>query len=105
MGGLCRPFGRDFMFNSEARKVLWNKKMKQTVMMPIGDVIPYGNNPRNNKEAVAKVAASLHEFGFRQPIVVDKDNVIIVGHTRLLAAKKLRMKEVHVLIADDMTEE
>ena len=74
-------------------------------MMPIKSVIPYVNNPRNNKEAVDKVAASLREFGFKQPIVVDKDNVIIVGHTRLKAAKKLKMTEVPVLVADDLTEE
>lgn len=79
--------------------------MKETVMIPIGDVIPYEHNPRKNKDAVDKVAASLREFGFRQPIVVDKDNVIIAGHTRLLAAKKLKMKEVPVLVADDLTEE
>ena len=79
--------------------------MNNTVMMPIETVVPYEKNPRKNKEAVAKVAASLKEFGFRQPIVVDKDNVIIVGHTRLLAAKKLKMKEVPVLVADDLTEE
>lgn len=79
--------------------------MKETVMMPIKSVKPYPGNPRQNKDAVAKVAASLKEFGFRQPIVVDKDNVIIVGHTRLLAAKSLKMKEVPVLIADDLTEE
>ena len=64
--------------------------MKDTVMMPIGDVKPYANNPRNNKDAVDKVAASLKEFGFRQPIVVDKNMVVIAGHTRLLAAKKLK---------------
>lgn len=79
--------------------------MKDIIMMPIKAVKPYENNPRINKDAVAKVAASLEEFGFRQPIVVDKDNVIIVGHTRLLAAKRLKMTEVPVLIADDMTEE
>ena len=79
--------------------------MKETVMMPIKSVKPYPGNPRHNKEAVDKVAASLKEFGFRQPIVVDKDNVIIVGHTRLLAAKKLNMKEVPVLVADDLSPE
>lgn len=79
--------------------------MKETVMMPVKDIIPYHNNPRNNKSAVDKVAASLKEFGFRQPIVVDKDMVVIAGHTRLQAAKKLRMSEVPVLIADDMSEE
>ena len=79
--------------------------MKETVMMPIKAVKPYAGNPRINKDSVDKVAASLKEFGFRQPIVVDKNNVIIVGHTRLLAAKKLKMTEVPVLVADDMTEE
>ena len=79
--------------------------MKETVMMPIRDVKPYPGNPRINKDAVDKVAASLQEFGFRQPIVVDADNVIIVGHTRLQAAKKLKMAEVPVLVADDLTPE
>lgn len=79
--------------------------MKETVMMSIKAVKPYAGNPRINKDSVDKVAASLKEFGFRQPIVVDKNNVIIVGHTRLLAAKKLKMTEVPVLVADDMTEE
>lgn len=74
-------------------------------MLPISALKPYDKNPRHNKEAVDKVAASLREFGFRQPIVVDKDYVIIVGHTRLLAAKKLKLKEVPVLVADDLTDE
>lgn len=79
--------------------------MNQTVMIPISEVHPYPNNPRVNKDAVDKVAASLKEFGFKQPIVVDKNMVVIVGHTRLKAAKKLKMKEVPVLIADDLSEE
>ncbi len=79
--------------------------MKDIVMMPIRDIHPYPNNPRVNSEAVDKVAASLKAFGWRQPIVVDSDNVIIVGHTRLQAAKRLRMKEVPVLVADDLSEE
>jgi ParB-like chromosome segregation protein Spo0J len=65
----------------------------------IDDVIPYHNNPRKN-QAVDKVASSLSEFGFQQPIVVDKNMVVIVGHTRLLSAKKLGMKKVPVFIAD-----
>lgn len=73
--------------------------------VPIKQVYPYPNNPRVNKDAVDKVAASLRAFGFRQPIVVDKDYVIICGHTRLEAAKRLRMKEVPVLVADDLSEE
>lgn len=58
----------------------------------IGDVHPYKNNPRNNTAAVKPVANSIKEFGFQQPIVVDKDGVIIVGHTRYKAAKMLKLK-------------
>ena len=60
-------------------------------LWPIDRVIPYARNPRNNDDAIATVAASLAEFGWRQPIVVDDDGVIIVGHTRLKAAKQLGM--------------
>lgn len=67
-------------------------------------VIPYARNPRKNEEAVAKVAASIKEFGWRQPIVVDKDNVIIAGHTRLLAAQSLGLKKVPVHVASDLSE-
>lgn len=67
-------------------------------------VIPYARNPRRNEEAIAKVAASIKEFGWRQPIVVDKDYVIIAGHTRLMAAQSLGLKEVPVHIAVDLTE-
>lgn len=61
--------------------------------MALSDITPYENNPRNNEEAVEKVANSIKEFGFNQPIVVDKDNVIIVGHTRYLAAQELGLTE------------
>lgn len=66
---------------------------------------PYMNNPRLNGEAVDSVAASIKEFGFQQPIVVDKDMVVIVGHTRLKAAKKLKLKTVPVVVAEELTEE
>lgn len=79
--------------------------MQELQSWPIGKVKPYEKNPRNNDGAVDAVAASIREFGFKQPIVVDRDGVIIVGHTRLKAAKKLGMKEVPVLVADDLTEE
>ena len=79
--------------------------MKQIQMMKIGDVTPYENNPRNNDAAVNAVAESIRQFGFRQPIVVDVNHVIIVGHTRLKAAQKLGLKEVPVLVADDLGEE
>ena len=74
-------------------------------MMSIKDVKPYEKNPRINDNAVEAVANSIKEFGWRQPIVVDKDNVIIAGHTRWKAAKKLKMKEVPVIVASDLSED
>ena len=72
----------------------------------IDAITPYENNPRKiPKEAIDKVAASIREFGFRQPIVVDKDMVVIVGHTRLLAARSLGYAEVPVLVASDLPPE
>ena len=70
----------------------------------IEKVIPYARNPRKNEAAVNKTAASIKEFGWRQPIVVDKEYVIIAGHTRLLAAKQLELAKVPVHIANDLTE-
>ena len=71
---------------------------------PIDKPIPYARNTRKIPErAVDKVAASIKEFGFRQAIVVDKDGVIICGHTRLLAAKKLGLKQVPVHVAENLT--
>ena len=67
---------------------------------PTGRVIPYVRNPRKLASgAVAKVAASLAEFGWRQPIVVDPDGVVIAGHTRLLAAQSLSQEKVPVHVA------
>jgi site-specific DNA-methyltransferase (adenine-specific) len=68
-------------------------------------LIPYENNPRKNAKAVDKVAASIREFGFKVPIIVDRDNVIVAGHTRLLAAKKLGLVSVPCIVADDLTED
>ena len=81
--------------------------MKRTEIewMPIGSVKPYDRNPRRNDAAVDAVANSITEFGFKNPIIVDKDLVIIAGHTRLKAAKKLGLKEVPVVIASDLSEE
>ena len=70
----------------------------------IDQVRPYPGNPRQNDEAVDAVAASLREFGFRQPIVVDGEGVIIVGHTRWKAAKKLGLAKVPVHVATDLRE-
>lgn len=66
---------------------------------------PYEKNPRKNDGAVEYVANSIEEFGFKVPIVVDKNNVIVAGHTRYKAAKKLGLKEVPVIVANDLTEE
>lgn len=74
-------------------------------MLKVKDLIPYERNPRNNKDAVDVVANSIKEFGFKNPIIIDKDNVIVAGHTRLLAAKKLKIKEVPCVRADDLTDE
>ncbi|MDE3017233.1 MAG: ParB N-terminal domain-containing protein [Pseudomonadota bacterium] len=71
----------------------------------IDKLVPYFRNPRDNKHAVAKLVGGLKEFGWQQPIVVDKDYVIIAGHTRLLAAQQLGMTEVPVKFADDLTPE
>ena len=69
----------------------------------IDKVVPYENNPRHNDDAVEKVANSLREFGWKQSLVVDSDGVLIVGHTRLKAAKSLGMDKVPVLVANDLT--
>lgn len=66
---------------------------------------PYPGNPRLNDDAVEVVASSIREFGFRQPIVVDGDGVIICGHTRYEAALKLRLEKVPVQVAKDLTPE
>lgn len=69
------------------------------------ELIPYENNPRVNEVAVEKVMDSIMEFGFKVPIVIDKDGVVVAGHTRLLAAKRLEMDSVPCTIADDLTDE
>lgn len=73
--------------------------------MKLADITPYENNPRNNEEAVEYVANSIREFGWQQPLVVDKDLVIIAGHTRYKAALKLGLDSAPVVIADSLTEE
>lgn len=69
----------------------------------IDDIHPYEKNPRINDNAVDSVAESIKQFGFKVPIVIDKDGVIVTGHTRLKAAKKLGMKTVPCILADDLT--
>lgn len=75
------------------------------VDIEVDKIIPYVNNPRNNDDAVDNVAASIKEFGFKVPLVIDKDNVVVTGHTRLKAAKKLGLTTVPCIYADDLTEQ
>lgn len=71
----------------------------------ITELKDYENNPRHNENAIDAVAESIKEFGFKIPIVIDKDNVIVAGHTRRKAAEKLGMALVPCIVADDLTEE
>jgi ParB-like chromosome segregation protein Spo0J len=69
----------------------------------VNDLRPYENNPRNNEDAVPYVENSIRRFGFRVPIVIDADNVIVCGHTRFLAAKNLKIDKVPCICADDLS--
>jgi uncharacterized protein (UPF0262 family) len=73
--------------------------------LAISEIIPYEKNPRKNKKAIDYVANSIKEFGFKQPIVVDANNIIVAGHTRYEASKKLGLKSVPVHVAKDLTDE
>lgn len=75
------------------------------IEMSVEELIPYENNPRKNDDAVEKVALSISAFGFKVPIVIDANNVIVTGHTRLRAAKKLGITTVPCIKADDLTDE
>ena len=80
------------------------KTARAIIMLPVPEVRPYEKNPRKNAEAVKYVKASIEKFGFKQPIIVDSNRVIIAGHTRLEAAKSLGMAEVPCIVADDLTD-
>lgn len=69
------------------------------------ELTPYEKNPRYNDEAVEFVANSIKEFGFKVPLVIDKDGIIVAGHTRYKASQKIGLKEVPCIIADDLNEE
>ena len=75
------------------------------VELSINEIKPYEKNPRKNDKSVDKVANSIKEFGFKVPIVIDKDKVIVCGHTRYKASKKLGLSKVPCVVADDLTEE
>ncbi len=74
-------------------------------IMKVSDLLEYENNPRNNDSAVDAVANSIREFGFKIPIIIDSNNVIVAGHTRIKASIKLGLTEVPCIIADDLTED
>ena len=71
----------------------------------IDELVPYENNPRHNDQGVDALAESIKEFGFKVPIIIDSDGVIVAGHTRLKACKKLGIDEVPCIVADDLTDE
>lgn len=77
--------------------------MEKIEEVPISNVKPYENNPRDNDDAVDGVVKSLQQYGWQEPLVVDKDYVIIAGHTRYKAAKKLGLKHIPVVVAKDLT--
>jgi DNA modification methylase len=91
-------FGRAIIYGLMRKDRFVNIEMR-----PLDSIKPYANNPRHNEAAVDAVANSIREFGFRQPLVVDQDGVIVVGHTRYLAAIKLGLKVVPVHVARDLT--
>ena len=74
-------------------------------MIKVDDLKPYENNPRFNDEAVEYVANSIKQFGFKVPIIIDKDGVIVAGHTRYKASMELGLNEVPCIVADDLTDE
>ena len=81
-----------------------NSKLTVTEV-DINSIIPYEHNPRDNEKTVAYVADSIRNFGFKVPIIIDKDNVIVTGHTRYKAALSLNMDTVPCIVATDLTPE
>jgi ParB-like chromosome segregation protein Spo0J len=77
----------------------------EIVYKDIKSIKPYERNPRKNDSAVDSVAESIKQFGFKVPVVIDKDGTIVCGHTRYKAAKKLGIDEIPCIVADDLTEE
>lgn len=77
----------------------------EIIMKRMDEIHPYDKNPRKNDEAVKYVAESIKQFGFKVPIVIDNEGVIVAGHTRYKAAKKLKMDAVPCIVADDLTDE
>ena len=79
--------------------------MIKIIEKKVADLIPYENNARINDGAVDAVASSIKEFGIKNPIIIDRDNVIVCGHTRIKACEKLGIEKVPCVVADDLTDE
>lgn len=90
-----------FLLHSKGLNILTAKTQIQYINL--SEIVPYVNNPRNNEDAVDKIASSIKEYGFNVPIVLDSDNVIICGHTRYLASKKLGIDEIPCIYANHLT--
>ena len=75
------------------------------ISLPLSDIHPYEKNPRKNDNAVDAVAASIRQFGFLVPLVIDREHIIVTGHTRYKAAQRLGMKTVPCVVADELTED
>ena len=71
----------------------------------INNIKPYKKNPRKNEDAIPYVMESIKQFGFKNPVILDKDNVIVAGHTRIESAKRLGITEIPCIYADDLTDE
>ena len=78
--------------------------MMKVTELDINEIIPYVNNPRDNTAAIDAVASSIKEFGFNVPLVLDRDKIVVTGHTRLAAAKKLGIKRLPCIVAEHLTE-
>lgn len=124
-GGATPPVPTPVMGGGSALRIGWNPMPSVTIldslkgclflrlgrmgnmeikMVRLSEIVPYKNNPRKNAAAVEPVKQSIKEFGFKVPMILDRDNVIVTGHTRFKAAQELGMKEVPVIYADDLTE-
>ena len=106
--GLCAcfaPYGAIYILTFTAYDTHKGGQAMEIVYKNLGSIIPYENNPRINDPAVDAVAASIREFGFKVPVVIDRMGVIVAGHTRVKAAEKLGMTQVPCVIADDLTDE
>ena len=94
-----------FIFPRARGKKKVREKGMEIVEKTLSEIQPYEKNPRKNDAAVQYVEASIREFGFRIPIIIDKNGVIVCGHTRYKAARKMKLEKVPCIYADDLTEE